>query len=80
MIRECQECPESERVMPTQRSQRGKEQVLTKCPQILSALMHEDDLQKLVKLLLVTRILRERVDHVCIEGYISVVWKPAPVT
>ena len=31
------------------------------------------DLQKLVKLLLVTSIVRERVDRVCIEGYISVV-------
>ena len=39
--------------MRAQRSQRGKEEVLTECPQIL-ALMYEDDLQKLVKLLLVT--------------------------
>ena len=63
--------------MRAKRSERDKEKVLTKCPEILAALMYEDDLQKLVKLLLVT----ERVDRVCIEGYISVVWKPAaPVT
>ena len=66
--------------MRAQRSQRDKDCVLTECPQILSALMYEDDLQKLVKLLLVTSIVRERVEPVCIEGYISVVWKPAPVT
>ena len=65
--------------MRTQRSRRGKE-VLTECPQIFVALMYEDDLQKLVKLLLVTSIVRERVYRVCIEGYISVVWKTAPVT
>ena len=65
--------------MRTQRSQRGKEEVLTECSQILAALMqmHEDDLQKLVRLLLVTSIVLYRV---CIEGYISVVWKTAPVT
>ena len=40
--------------MRAQRSQRGKEEVLTECPQIFAALMYEDDLQKLVKLLLVT--------------------------
>ena len=58
----------------------GKEEVLTKCPQIFAALMYKDDLQKLVKLLLVTSIVRERVYRVCIEGNISVVWKTAPVT
>ena len=67
------------RVMRVQRSQRGKEPVLTECPQIFAALMYEDDLQKLVKLLLVTSIVRERVYRVCIEGYISVVWKTATV-
>ena len=66
--------------MRAHRSQRGKEKVLTKCPEILAALMYEDDLQKHVKLLVVTRIVRERVDRVRIEGYISVVWKPTPVT
>ena len=63
--------------MLSQRSQRGKEEVLTECPQIFAALMYEHDLQKLVKLLLVTSIVRERV---CRAGYISVVWKTAPVT
>ena len=38
------------------------------------------DLQKLLKLLLVASIVKERVDCVCIEGYISVVWKPSSVT
>ena len=47
--------------MRTQRSQRGKEEVLTECPQIFAALLYEDDLQKLVKLLLVSSIVRERV-------------------
>ena len=66
--------------MRAQGSQRGKEEVLTECPQIFTALMYEDDLKKLLKLLLVTNIVRERVDRLCIEGYISVVWKPTPVT
>ena len=65
-------------VMRAQRSQRGKEDVLTKCPQILyAAVQTYTDLQKLVRLLLVTSIVRQRVDRVCIDGYISVIWKPA---
>ena len=48
-------------VMRAQRSQRSKEEVLTECAQILfAAWMQEDDLQKLVELLLVTSIVRER--------------------
>ena len=46
--------------MRAQRSQRGKEEVLTECPQIFAAWMQEDCLQKLVELLLVTGIVRER--------------------
>ena len=53
--------------MSAQRSQTGKEEVLTERTQIFAALMYEDDLQKLVKLLLVTSIVRERVHRVCIE-------------
>ena len=63
--------------MRAQRSQRGKEEVLTERSQIFAALMKEDDPQKLVKLLLLISILRERTYH---AGYISVVWKTAPVT
>ena len=63
--------------MRAQRSQKGKEQVLTECSQIFAALTKTDDLQKLVELLLATSIVRERTYHV---GYISVVWKTAPVT
>ena len=53
--------------MRAQRSQRGKEEGQRRgldgmhaCPQIFAALMQEDDLQKLVVLLLVTSIVRER--------------------
>ena len=46
--------------MRAQRSQRSKEEVLTECTQIFAAWMQEDDLQKLVELLLVTSIVRER--------------------
>ena len=64
--------------MRAQRSQRGKEDVLTGCPQIFDAAVKTyTDLQKLVRLLLVTSIVRERVDRVSIDGYISVIWKPA---
>ena len=46
--------------MCAQRSQRSKEEVLTtECTQIFAAWMQEDDLQKLVELLLVTSIVRE---------------------
>ena len=45
--------------MRAQRSQRSKE-VLTECAEIFAAWMQEDDLQKLVELLLVTSIVRER--------------------
>ena len=38
----------------------AKEEVLTECAQIFAASMQEDDLQKLVELLLVTSIVRER--------------------
>ena len=55
--------------MRAQRSQRGKQ---TECPQIFAALTFEDDLLKLVKLLLVASIVRERVYRLYIEGYISV--------
>ena len=58
----------------------SKEEVLTECPQILAALMPGFEvgrrLQKLVKLLLVTSIVRERTYH---AGYMSVFWKTAPV-
>ena len=46
--------------MRAQRSQRSKEEVLTECAQIFAAWMQEDDLQKLVELLLVTSIVRGR--------------------
>ena len=42
------------------RSERSKEEVLTERAQIFAVWMQEDDLQKLVKLLLVTSIVRER--------------------
>ena len=66
-------------VTSPQRSQRG-EDVSTICPQIFAAFVYADDFQELVKLPLVTSIVREKVYRVCIEGYISVVWKTAPVT
>ena len=81
VIRECQECPEFEkgyaRAEITEGQRRGAQEEVLECSQIFAALTKQDDLQKLVTLLLVTSIVRERTYH---AGYISVVWKTAPVT
>ena len=45
----------------------SKEEILTECPQIFAALMYEDGLQKLVKLLLVTSKYCQRKCLLCMH-------------